>query len=161
MPQDKNDVDPFIRFTQMVYEMCCNVVDKETTSNNKSVLITPAKSNNLISVGHNVPLTQPCGLATDKIDEYELNDKVKKNVSLQNKTGNINVEIVSKVMTDSNYIIANNKNNKDNNMEIDLIVKDTRLIVNSNNDIVEISKVVKDRSKICSKENIKENDMVV
>ena len=115
----------------------------------------------MISVGHYVPLTQSCGLVTEKIDEYELNDKVEKNVSLQNKNVDINVEIVSKAMTDSNYIIANNENNKDNNMEIDLIVKDIGLTVNSNNNIVEFSDVVKDRSKICSKENIKENEVVV
>ena len=47
MSQDKNDVDPSNGFTQMVYESfeeCSNIVDKETTSNKKSVLITPAKS---------------------------------------------------------------------------------------------------------------------
>ena len=45
-------------------------------------------------------------------------------------------------------------------MDIDLITIDTGLIVNSNNNIVEFSDV-KDRSKICSKENIKDNDVVV
>ena len=77
------------------------------------------------------------------------------------KNGNINVRLVSKVTTDRNYIIANNENNKDNGMEIDLIAKDTALIVNSNNNIVEFSDVVKDRSKICSKENIKDNEVIV
>ena len=164
MCQDKNDIDPSNGFTQMIYESFeeySNIVDKETTSNKKSVLITSAKSHNLISIGYYVPLTQPCGLVTEKIDEYELNDKVEKNVSLQNKNGDINVEIVSKAMTDSKYIIANNENNKDNNLETDLIVNNIGLIVNSNNNNVEFSDVVKDRSKICSKENIKENDMVV
>ena len=143
------------------YEEGCYVVDKETLSNRKTILITPVNSKKLISVGHNVPLTHPYRLTTEKIDEYEVNNKVEKNVSLQNKNVNINVEIVSKVMIDSNCIITNNENNKDNNMEIDLIVKDTGLIVNSNNDIVEISEVVKDRSKFFSKENIKENEVVV
>ena len=100
-------------------------------------------------------------MATEKIDEYELNDKVEKNISLQNKNVNINVEIVSKVMTDSNYIIANNKDNKDNDTEIDLIVKDTALIEYSNNNIVEISEVVKIDPNFFSKENIKENNMIV
>ena len=102
-----------------------------------------------------MPLTQPCALATEKIDENEMNDKDEKIVSLQSKISNINVEMVSKAMTDSNYIIANNEINKGNDMEID-----TGLIVNSNNNIVEFSDV-KDRSKICSKENIKDNDVVV
>ena len=88
-----------------------------------------------------------------------MNDKVEKNVSLQSKNGNINVEMVSKATTDSNYIIANNDNNKDNDMGIDLIAIDTGLIVNSNNNIVEFSDA-KDRSKICSKDNIKDNDAV-
>ena len=98
---------------------------------------------------------------TEKIDEYGLNDKVEKNVSLQNKNVNINVEIVSKVMTDSNCIIANNEDKKDNAIEIDVIVNNTALIESSNNNIVEISEIVKDRSNICSKENINDNDMVV
>ena len=79
-----------------------------------------------------------------------MNDKVEKIVSLQSKNGNNNVEMVSKATTDSNYIIANNENNKDNDMEIDLIAIDTGLIVNSNNNIVESSDV-KDRSKMCFK----------
>ena len=69
MYQDNTDVNPSNGLTQMLDESFGNyniVLDKETTSNNKYVLITPAKSNNLISVGHNVPLTQPCALATDK-----------------------------------------------------------------------------------------------
>ena len=40
MSQDNNDVNPSNRFTQMLYESfeeCSNVVDKETTSNKKSV----------------------------------------------------------------------------------------------------------------------------
>ena len=162
--QHMNDVDPSNGFNQMVhesYEEDCYAVDKVTTNNKKTVLITPVKSNNLISVGYNVLLTQPCRLATEKIDEYEQNDKVEKNVSLQNKNVNINVEIVSKVMTDSNCIIANNEDKKDNAIEIDVIVNNTALIESSNNNIVEISEIVKDRSNICSKENINDNDMVV
>ena len=89
-----------------------------------------------------------------------MNDNVEKIVSLQSNNGNNNVEVVSKATTDSNYIIANNENNKDNDMEIDLIKIDTGLIVNSNNNIVEFSDA-KDRSKIYSKENIKDNDLVV
>ena len=53
MSQDMNDVDQSNGFTQMVYESSeegCNVVDKDTTSNKKTVLIAPAKSNNLFSV---------------------------------------------------------------------------------------------------------------
>ena len=64
-------------------------------------------------------------------------------------------------MTDSNYVIANNENDKDNNVEIDLIVKDTALIEYSNNNIVEISEVVKIDQIFFSKENIKENNMIV
>ena len=45
-------------------------------------------------------------------------------------------------------------------MEIDLIVKHTALIENSNNNIVEISEVVKTDPNF-SKENIKENNMIV
>ena len=63
-------------------------------------------------------------------------------------------------MTDSNYVIANNENDKDNNVEIDLIVKDTALIEYSNNNIVEISQVVKTDPNF-PKENIKENNMIV
>ena len=158
MSQENTDVYPSNGFTQMLDETLenCNIVlDKETIHNKKSILITPAKSNNLISVGHNVPLTQPCALATDKTHENEMNDNVEKILSLQSNNGNNNVEMVSKAMTDSNYIIANNEINKGNDMEID-----TGLIVNSNNNIVESSDV-KDRSKICSKENIKDNDVVV
>ena len=105
-------------------------------------------------------LTQPCALATDKIHENEINDKVEKIVSLQSKNGNNNVKMVSKATTGNNYIIANNDNNKDNDMENYLIKIDTGLIVNSNNNIVEFSDA-KDRSNICSKDNIKDNDMVV
>ena len=53
MSQDMNGVDPSNGFTQMVYESSeegCNVIDKDTTSNKKTVLIAPAKSNNLLSV---------------------------------------------------------------------------------------------------------------
>ena len=46
-------------------------------------------------------------------------------------------------------------------MEIDLIVKDTALIEYSNNNIVEISEVVKIDQIFFSKENIKENNMIV
>ena len=89
-----------------------------------------------------------------------MNDKVEKIVSLQNKNGSINIEMVSKTTTNSNYIIANNENNKDNDMDTDLIAIYTGLIVNSNNNIVEFSDA-KDRSNICSKDNIKDNDVVV
>ena len=91
----------------------------------------------------------------DESHENEMSDNVEKIVFLQSNNCNNNVEMVSKVTTDSNYIIANNKNNKDNDMEID-----TGLIVNSNNNMVESSDV-KDRSKMSSKENIKDNDVVV
>ena len=70
MYQDNNDVNPSNGFTQMLdetFENCNIVLDKETTHNKKSILITPTKSNNFILFGHNVPLTQPCALTTDKI----------------------------------------------------------------------------------------------
>ena len=44
-------------------------------------------------------------------------------------------------------------------MEIDLITIDTGLIINSNNNIVEFNDA-KDIFTICSKENIKDNDVV-
>ena len=89
-----------------------------------------------------------------------MNDNAENIVSLQSKNSNNNFEMVSKATTDSTYIIANNENNKDNDMEIDLIKIVTGLIVNSKNNIVEFSDA-KDISKIYSKENIKDNDVVV
>ena len=89
-----------------------------------------------------------------------MNDNAENIVSLQSKNSNNNFEMVSKATTDSTYIIANNENNKDNDMDTDLIAIYTGLIVNSNNNIVEFSDA-KDRSNICSKDNIKDNDVVV
>ena len=57
MSQDNTDVNPSNGFTQMLdesFEDCNIVLDKESI-HNKSVLITPAKLDNLISFGHNVP----------------------------------------------------------------------------------------------------------
>ena len=68
MSQDNTGVNPSNGFTQMLdetFENCNIVLDKEMTPNKKSILITHTKSNNFF--GHNVPLTQPCVLATDKI----------------------------------------------------------------------------------------------
>ena len=57
MSQDNTDVNPSSGFTQILdesFEDCNIVLDKESI-HNKSVLITPAKLDNLISFGHNVP----------------------------------------------------------------------------------------------------------
>ena len=73
----------------------------------------------------------------------------------------IDIEIESKAITETNNGLAINVENKDNDMEIDLFVKETRPIKNANTNSVVINVGVKDKSKICSKGTVNVNDMIV
>ena len=117
-----------------------------------TILFTnPVKSKNLDSVGISIPLSQPFMLETEKMNDNELNEnaslnnKVEKTITLLNKNLNINVEIDSKEISSINDSIAKNKDSREDDMEIDVIVEDNELNENVNNNKVENNELVKDK----------------
>ena len=131
LSQNMNDVDTSNGFTQMVDEFNvdgCNAEDRNKLIIKETLLNTPVNSNTLIPIVCNKPLPKPFILLTDQQDKNQLKNNVNKNASLRNNKVNINIEIESKAMTESNNGLAINVDNKDNDMEIDLFVKETGLI---------------------------------
>ena len=164
LSQNMNDVDTSNGFTHMLDESTvdgCYAEDREKLIIRKTLLISLVNSNSLIPIAYNKPLTKPFMFVTDQQDENQLKNNVNNNVSFRNNKVNINIEIGSKAMTKSNNGSAVNVDNEDNDMEIRLFVKETGLIKNANMNSVEINVGVKDKSKMFSKDNLNENDMIV
>ena len=118
----------------------------------KTLPNTPVNSNTLIPIVCIKPLPKTFIALTDQQD---------KNAPLRNNKVTINIEKESKATTESNNGLAINVKNKDNDMEIDLFVKETRPIKNANTNSVEINVRVKDKSTNFSKGTVNVNDMIV